>query len=64
LPRDGGQPLGVGAAAPPLDEDTIALGEDAKHLEADVGKAVTKRWWYPILLLLSSGTATPRCSAA
>jgi hypothetical protein len=36
LPRDCGQPFGVGAAARPLDEDAISLGDDAEHLEADV----------------------------
>jgi hypothetical protein len=33
VPRDGGQVFDVGAAHP-LDDDAIALGEDAEHLEA------------------------------
>jgi hypothetical protein len=34
-PRDGSQAFDVGAAHP-LDEDAIALGEDAEHLESDI----------------------------
>src|SRR5215210_2531386 len=38
----GSQPFGVGAARCPLDEDVIALGEDAKHLEVDVGEGPSR----------------------
>jgi hypothetical protein len=36
--RDGGQPFGVGAARRPPHEDAISLGDDAQHLEADIGE--------------------------
>ncbi len=62
-PRDGGQPLGLGAAHRPVYEDLIALGEDAVDVKAKVGKAVTKRWLYPMLWVLFS-TGTPGYSPA
>jgi hypothetical protein len=37
-PRDGGQPLGLGAAHRPVCEDLIALGEDAVDVKAKIGE--------------------------